>query len=56
MLNDHWVGLLSSCCLVGNSVQRPLHTVNGHSSLVSLVDTDPSETYQLQLPLKVLVN
>lgn len=45
MLNDYRVSLLSSCCLVGNSVQRSFHTVYGHSCFVSLVDADPSEAY-----------
>lgn len=56
MFNDHGICLLSSCCLMGDSVQRSFHTVYGHPCLVSLVDTDPPEAYQLQLPLKILVN
>lgn len=55
MLNNHRICLFSSCCLVGDSVQRSFHAVYSHPCLVCLVDTDPSEAYQFQLPLKILV-
>ena len=51
MLDYDGVSLFSSGSLMSHGVEWSLNVVDGHSIIMCMIDTDPPESYSLQLPL-----